>query len=293
MTRPYWHPPESIDSYSFRTIAGREVVLSNHDVDPIPYKTEAIPPWVVSYVGITTVALGVLGVMLLTARVLKGEDFNPVPFLLAFYATAFVYFIAPSITRDHIWAIRRFLPVVIPGFIALAVYGIENINQIIRGVNGRILNAGRLVLCLGIVYGVLTVSSPFLTHRLYAGDLRQIQEICDYLPDDAMMFWAASMSYEAVQTTRSYCGIESMRLTSFDEAVLREAYEGARNLGKTPFVGFAAPQHLEMVDSEKFTVVSANRYEDAKKQLYAAPQEIIASERTIMIAELASYGLKQ
>jgi len=73
--------------------------------------------WISWYAGPVTVLAGVAGVGLLIYRV-RSERFRvALPFLLIFASHAFLYLWDPRITPDHIWAMRRFLPVVLPGLI--------------------------------------------------------------------------------------------------------------------------------------------------------------------------------
>ncbi|MEX2551861.1 MAG: hypothetical protein WD627_02515, partial [Actinomycetota bacterium] len=78
--------------------------------------------WVSWYVGPVVVVAGLLGAALVTRRLLLGRDQNMLLFLLVFICASVLYVWRPSISPNQLWAMRRFLPVVIPGLIFLSAW---------------------------------------------------------------------------------------------------------------------------------------------------------------------------
>jgi hypothetical protein len=65
---------------------------------------------------------GILGTGVAVRRALLGRARYLAAFLGVFLVTSVVYLWRPSITPDHIWAMRRFLPVTIPGLLLLGFW---------------------------------------------------------------------------------------------------------------------------------------------------------------------------
>lgn len=88
-------------------------------VDPSRNYAESTVTWLTWYLGPFLVILGLLGLAVLIVRAVRRGDLSLTPFLLLFVVTGIGYLVKPSITPDQIWAMRRFLPTVVPG-LALA-----------------------------------------------------------------------------------------------------------------------------------------------------------------------------
>lgn len=88
-------------------------------LDPTRDYAESTVTWLSWYLGTTLVVVGLIGLAVLIARAVRRADLSLAPFLLLFAVTGLGYLVRPSITPDQIWAMRRFLPTVVPG-LALA-----------------------------------------------------------------------------------------------------------------------------------------------------------------------------
>lgn len=81
--------------------------------------------WVIWYVGAPAVVLATLAAALLTRRLVRGREPGWLPPLAVVGWTTVATLYLPSITPDQPWASRRLVPVVIPGLILLAVWGVR------------------------------------------------------------------------------------------------------------------------------------------------------------------------
>jgi hypothetical protein len=88
-------------------------------IDPTRTYAESTVTWLTWYLGPFLVILGLLGLAVLLVRAVRNGDLSLTPFLLLFVVTGLGYLVKPSITPDQIWAMRRFLPTVVPA-LALA-----------------------------------------------------------------------------------------------------------------------------------------------------------------------------
>ena len=83
------------------------------------YENAAI--WLSWYFGWGTLALALLGATWLAFKQVAGRRRVWVPAFLVFFGTTVAVLFKPSITPDHPWADRRFVPVVLPGVVLFAV----------------------------------------------------------------------------------------------------------------------------------------------------------------------------
>ena len=126
------------------------------------------------------------GLALLARRAVMGKDSLTVPFLLIVAFISAVYVGRMTITPDQIWAIRRYLPVTIPGFVLLAFWGIDRwfgwTAKLRRPEVPRGLGYVAAVLAVVVPFSVL---APVAGVRNHVGMLRVTEALCDRLPADA------------------------------------------------------------------------------------------------------------
>jgi hypothetical protein len=120
--RPYVQTVRVRSSRSFEQYMAGYQRANLLPVDPTRLYYELSMHWVFWYIGVPAVALATLGVVLLSRRSLRGQaPAWTLPLLLFAWATVTTLY-KPSITPDQPWASRRLVPVVLPGFILLAVW---------------------------------------------------------------------------------------------------------------------------------------------------------------------------
>ena len=98
--------------------------FQNMAVDPTRSYYENATIWLSWYVGWATLALALGGACWLAWEQIAGRRRVWAPAFLMFFGMATAVLLAPSITPDHPWADRRFVPVVLPGLVLFAVAAI-------------------------------------------------------------------------------------------------------------------------------------------------------------------------
>jgi hypothetical protein len=127
VSRPLWmtsHEPGN--PYSRPYIASLQA-RDGAEIDPHRNYAEQSVLWVSWYIGPVIVILGFLGFLLSVKFAFERKGDDLVPILLVVGAMAALYFFMPKITADQIWAIRRFLPVIIPGLCLFAAIALQQI----------------------------------------------------------------------------------------------------------------------------------------------------------------------
>jgi hypothetical protein len=120
--------------------------------------------------------------------------------------TTAVFVLLPSITPDHLWAMRRFLPVVLPGLILAAVLTTQ---WVFRRVTNQLLHWTVIAVAMAILIAVpASFTWPLRTATSYVGMYDAIEEVCDAIPEGSAVLMAGptlSGTYQA--SVRSFCGV--------------------------------------------------------------------------------------
>lgn len=168
--------------------------------------------WLGWYLGLPALAAGVAGWALLTREVVARRLGRLIPFLLVFSGLTTLYLWQPSITPDHIWADRRFLPVVFPGLLVCAAWLIDRMWT--RVPDGASQLPGHIA--LGALAGLcvlmpLRTTWPVADLREESGFAAQVEAACDRLGADAALLLldeaGGTMHYRMTQPLRAHCGV--------------------------------------------------------------------------------------
>ena len=168
--------------------------------------------WLAWYVGLPALAIGVAGWAALTRRVVADRIGRLVPFLLVFSGLTVLYVWRPSITPDHIWAARRFLPVVLPGLLLCAGWLLDRLWSRASGSPWQgAAKAGVVVVAVLVVALPLRTTWPVIDQREQAGLAADVAAMCERLGDDAALLvldeQGTAMHYRVTQPLRAHCGV--------------------------------------------------------------------------------------
>jgi len=123
LSRPLWATPHHIAAGSvYAGLVGGIQNLEGLTLDPTRSYDEQGMNWLSWYLGWPVVALAVLGLAGIAYRSASRRDPRLLMIALAIGAPSMLYLWRVSITPDQIWAMRRFLPVTIPGFLVAATW---------------------------------------------------------------------------------------------------------------------------------------------------------------------------
>lgn len=181
-------------------------------VDETRTYAEQSARWLGWYLGVPALVAGVLGWADLTRHTIARRAGRTLPFLLAFSGLTTLYVWRPSITPDHIWADRRFLPVVLPGLLLCAGWLLQRLWTRAAAARWRIpAHSALLAVALLIVLLPLQRSLPVADLREQAGMASAVAAACERLGDDAAILLldeaGTAMHYRMTQPLRAHCGI--------------------------------------------------------------------------------------
>jgi hypothetical protein len=147
--------------------------------------------WYISQPGMV---LGMLGTTVLLHLLLVRRRLEWTPFLSVFLAFSLLYFWDQRIHPDHPWAMRRFLPVVVPG-ICVALAAVVSWSWAVQGRWRWLLRLPALFVTSWVLFHEFSMARPFWTLRENDGALRQLSEFARHVPENSLMLF----SYRGVE----------------------------------------------------------------------------------------------
>lgn len=261
-------------------------------VDPTRTYAEHSVVWLAWYLGPLATALALPGVALLGWRAVRRGRMDTLPFLLILVSTAGLYLYDPSIAPDQIWAMRRYLPIVIPG---AAVATAVALSWLLGRVPRRSVPVLAVLASLLLVLPVAFVSWPLARAREGVPQLTEVHRVCAAIPKGAAVVVLGDLAVGYPQTIRSYCGVpvgglpvtvpssRLARLAAGAEASRHRLYVVASSVTQ-PGVA-AAPQSPAAVPVSDVVVVAW------LASLSKPPRHVIAQPRSIYVGRIGLDGL--
>ena len=260
-------------------------------VDPLRTYDELSVSWISWYFGWPTVILGVVGLALLVHTTVRRRDPSLVLPLTAVLMLATLYLTRVLIYPDHIWAMRRLLPVVLPGVLIGAAWALARIwgSAPARWSRGRQIVAGVLVAVALAIPAV--VSLPLSIVVEYGGQRAEVAAVCDVLPPDAAVLTVDTGGADAgyLQTFRVFCDVPASSLADPSPEQLVPMAAAADDHGRTIYVVTVD------VDSAPWRTppspVSDQIITKWAETLDAAPQVGARFQRQLYVGSVAADGL--
>jgi hypothetical protein len=163
------------------------------------------------YSGPVGVAAGFAGIALLVGGLAGQRRHRSVGglFLIVFGTMSALYLWRQSITPDQIWAMRRFLPVTLPGLAVGAAVAVDWLWRDGRPRARLAARAGAVVLAVGVVASPLAALLPVRAESTDVGLLGVVNVVCDRLPADAAVVITSesALSLDFAQTVRAFCDV--------------------------------------------------------------------------------------
>ena len=136
------------------------------------------------YISLPVIALALIGTSIAIVNFAKSRNVELAIILMPWLGYSLVYLYDPQISADHIWRIRRFTPLSIPGFIFFAFWGLAYIaNQLKSSQWGRLTYNGSAI--ASAVFLLITIW-PIATLKEYHGSIETIRGISESLPKGAL-----------------------------------------------------------------------------------------------------------
>ncbi|WP_169729425.1 hypothetical protein [Thermoactinospora rubra] len=197
--------------------------------------------WVVWYVGVPVVVLATVAAAVLVRRLLRdGASFEWLLPLAVVGWTTVTTLLRPEITPDHPWASRRLVPVVVPGLIALAVWGLawarDKARRMGYGTRHQKALAAlgvTLILVPGAVTSIGTAFTP-----VGRGEPAAVRAMCARIPANASVLIVERVTGDRLtQVVRGMCGVPAAKVRRREGADVPPREEVTRLIGRVRSAG--------------------------------------------------------
>jgi hypothetical protein len=175
--------------------------------------------WLAQYLGWPLVILGVVGYILLVRRCIRTRSLATVGVITVGLAMSLLYLRASTITPDQPWAMRRYVPVVLPILIIAAAYTL----CVLLRQSAALVRVAAILLAGSMIAIPAAVTAPMAGAREEVPQLLQVHRICAAVGSQGAVLEvdeSAQTSYS--QTIRSYCNVPSYALTDAQPAQLAQ-----------------------------------------------------------------------
>ena len=235
---------------------------SNTAVDGTRTYNEQSVNWLAMYLGWPTVVLAAAGYPVLVAQLVRRRAYALVGMLTMGLIMSGLYLWNCEITPDQPWAMRRFVPVVIPLLLVAAAAALRALWSWQRA-----LVWARTV---AVVSGVLMVAVPAvitwpMAHvRDEAGQLAQLRAICAAVGHDGAVVEVDRNARDGYgQAIRSYCGVPTIGLARATTPQLATMRAAAAAHGRRLFVlsqDYTSAGHATSCGIPRFSLVKVERW---------------------------------
>lgn len=239
--------------------------------DPYRLYSEDSLYWVIWYVGVPVVVLATVAAAVLVRRLLRdGSSFDWLLPLAVIGWTTVTTLLRPEITPDQPWAARRLVPVVIPGLILLAVWGLGWVREKARrmgyGTRTQAWLAGLGTALILVPPAVTSIGTAFTP--VERGERAAVAAMCAKLPPDASVLIVERVTGDRfTELVRGMCGVPAakVRLAGADtapEPEVRRLIARVRGAGRTPVLLAATSAQLAMYGPPQQALALATRQDE-------------------------------
>jgi hypothetical protein len=240
LARPYLQHPRGRASNFIR-----ELQIAQHlTVDPGRKYFQNSLRWHAWYLGPAALAAGIVGSGVFLRDTIRRGTVAMWALASCFAVVAGVYLYNASITPDHLWAMRRFVPIVIPGLLLFAVIVVE---RLLRRSHPLGLLTG-VALAVLLVAWPLSATWPVRSERTQPGMLDAVTATCGALGRDAavVVLPGESQLYRQIpQVLRGFCNVPvAIRTDDFTAGDLETLARRWRAEGRVLHVFADDPQRI-------------------------------------------------
>jgi hypothetical protein len=172
-SRPLWWTARLTPESGENAVRGMQI-RTGLAQDPTRSYDESSVSWLGMYLGWVTVLLAGIGAALLLMRIVRARDPRVAVFVMTVACAALLYLNRISIFPDQIWAMRRFLPIIIPGLLIAAVYPLRvavSRRPWLTWIAGGIAAAV-------VAFAVIPWSGPVATTANGDGQVQEMKQSC-------------------------------------------------------------------------------------------------------------------
>jgi hypothetical protein len=255
--------------------------------------------WMAQYLGWPTVILAVTGYFLLVRRAIRDRSLVMVATITVGLTMSALYLWSAKITPDQPWAMRRYVPVVLPVMIIAATYAL--CVPLHRAANLRSSRAALAVRGVAVVLAAAVVAIPAIVTAPVAGlreevpQLAQVQRICAQVaPHGAVLELDPPAETSYSQTIRSYCNVPSLALINAQPDQLAQTRAAVAAHGRQLFVLATEAKFIPYADGSApaapFSQVRTTRWPST---LHGPPTAAVHEQVAVYLATVREDGFAE
>lgn len=286
-SRPLWTVARGRHS---DTIVGLQVQAGDQ-ADGTRTYSEQTMRWLAQYFGWPLVVLGVVGYYLLVRRCLRTRSTAALGTITVGLAISLLYLWSAQITPDQPWAMRRYVPVVIPILIVAATYTLGTLFR----QSAVLVRAGAVALAAAVIVLPSIATAPMAGAREEVPQLTQISRICARVgPHGAVLSVDAPSLTSYAQTLRSYCRVPSLGLEGASPAEIAQVRVAVSDHGRTLYLLSTDVTKIQYVTgttpSTPFSTVRTTRWPSV---LHGPPSKVDHEQVAVYLATVREDGLAE
>ena len=246
--------------------------------------------WLAQYLGWPLVILGVVGYILLVRRCIRTRSLATVGMITVGLAISLLYLRASTITPDQPWAMRRYVPVVLPILIIAAAYTV----CVLLRQSAAPVRAAAVLLAASMIAIPAAVTAPMAGAREEVPQLVQVQRICAAIGSRGALLEVdppAQTSY--AQTIRSYCNVPSYALIDAQPAQLAPVRVAVAAHHRVLYLLSTDPTKIHFAGSPPaapFSEVTTTRWPSV---LHGPPTTVDHESVAVYLAKVRADGLAE
>ena len=216
LVRPHWQHPRGRASNFIHDLQ----IATHLAVDPGRKYYQYSLRWHAWYLGPPALTAGIIGSGVFVRDTIRRGSIATWAFMVCFAAVGGVYLYDASITPDQLWAMRRFVPIIIPALVLFAVVVIERVARRARPF-GPLAAA---TFGAALIAWPLSTTVPVRDERTQPGMLAAVTTTCRALGHKAavVVLPGSSQLYRQVpQVLRGFCGVPvAIRTDALDASAI-------------------------------------------------------------------------
>jgi hypothetical protein len=235
--------------------------------------------WLSWYLGVFGLSLAVFGLAWAWRRSILGLA-RFWPFLLTVSLTTALYVVRPSITPDQLWAMRRFLPVVLPGLVLAAVLAVQWASA--RVSRARLRAAALTGAAVVLIVIPAVFMWPLRSSTSYVGMYGALEEVCAVAYDGSAVLLTTRVAGRFGPAVRSFCGVPVAGIPDSNadpSCVILEANRAWADRGVNLLVGYR--DEIELVPLASVDV----SYQLPEFTLRGRPDQMITHRFAMNVAD--------
>jgi hypothetical protein len=219
--------------------------------------------WFAWYFGTVALVLIVIGFVVLAVRALRTD--SPALLLLAAAAPVTLLYVArPSISPDHLWAMRRYLPMVLPVMTIAAAAAAACGVALLATRWPRLRAPAAVVLVALMLMPAAKAGKPFVRAQMQHGTLDAVHTICKKVgPNGALAIEPDGLlAITLPQAVRGFCGVPAGSVKRHAVHPVGADAAAWKERGRTLFIASVLPNPA-VVPGAKASLVAHMTIDDA------------------------------